>query len=289
MSFASEVKKEINNVANLKNKELVLFELIGYMLSSNMVMGKRKIKYSTENEYNINRFSRLLDNLEIVYKIEVKGKVYVIDISSENMQNKIEGLEVIEYAKNGMNDESKRKSIVRGIFMGSGTVTDPEKTYHLEIAVDTKMKKEVVKNILDKSMVFVKEHNTNNRWTIYIKEAEEISKFLALIGANKAVMYFEDMRVQKEMNGKVNRLVNCKSANLSKTINASVSQIAAIKKIQENNKMDMLDENLRELACIRIEYPEISLVELGQKLKKPIGKSGTNYRLKKIVEIADEL
>ena len=123
---------------------------------------------------------------------------------------------------------------------------------------------------------------------IYLKEGEEISKFLALIGANKAVMQFEDIRIQKEMRGKVNRLVNCKTANLNKTINASVEQISAIKKLQETGKFKKLEDNLKELAMLRLKNSEMPLIELGKLLTEPVGKSGVNYRLKKIMEIANE-
>ena len=90
------------------------------------------------------------------------------------------------------------------------------------------------------------------------------------------------------MRGKVNRLVNCETANLNKTINASIQQIAAIKKLQETGKFQKLDENLKEIARLRLENPDMPLIELGKLLKEPIGKSGVNYRLKKIMEIADE-
>ena len=111
---------------------------------------------------------------------------------------------------------------------------------------------------------------------------------MALIGANKAVLEFENIRIQREMRGKVNRIVNCVAANLNKTINASIAQIAAIKKLQENGKFNKLDDNLREIAELRLENPDMSLVDLGKLLKQPVGKSGVNYRLKKIMEIADE-
>ena len=127
-----------------------------------------------------------------------------------------------------------------------------------------------------------------NKYTLYIKEGEEISKFLALIGANKAVLKFEDIRVQKEMRGKVNRLVNCETANLNKTINASIEQIAAIRKLQENGKFNKLDDKLKEIAKLRLENPDMPLGDLGKLLKRPVGKSGVNYRLKKIMEIANE-
>ena len=91
------------------------------------------------------------------------------------------------------------------------------------------------------------------------------------------------------MRGKVNRIVNCQTANLNRTINASVEQIEAIKMLQMNNKFNKLDDNLKEIALLRLEYPDISLVELGKKLKNPVGKSGVNYRLKKIIEFSKDL
>ena len=131
--------------------------------------------------------------------------------------------------------------------------------------------------------------NSSKKHSIYIKKGEEISNFLALIGANSSVLKFEDIRIQREMRGKVNRLVNCKSANLNKTINASVEQINAIKKLQANKKFNKLDDNLKEIAKLRLENPDMPLSELGKLLSNPVGKSGVNYRLKKIIEIANEL
>ena len=127
-----------------------------------------------------------------------------------------------------------------------------------------------------------------NQYSIYIKEGEQISNFLALIGANKAVLHFEDIRIQKEMRGKVNRLVNCETANLNKTINASIEQIEAINKLKQKGEFNKLDDNLKEIANLRLEHPNVSLIDLGKMLRVPIGKSGVNYRLKKIVQISKD-
>lgn len=167
--------------------------------------------------------------------------------------------------------------------MGSGSVNNPEKEYHLEVDLGNQQNLEEFVKILNQMQVHVKTFLSS----IYIKEGEEISKFLALLGANKAVMQFEDIRIQKEMRGKVNRLVNCEAANLNKTINASIQQIAAIKKLQETGKFNKLEDNLKEIAILRLENPNMSLIELGKLLKEPVGKSGVNYRLKKIIEIAN--
>lgn len=179
--------------------------------------------------------------------------------------------------------EENQKAIIRGAFMGAGSMNNPEKEYHLEVDLRNEKNLDITVKILQRLGIQVKTFQTS----IYLKEGETISKFLALIGANKAVMRFEDIRIQKEMRGKVNRLVNCETANLNKTINASVEQIAAIKKLQETGRFQKLDENLKEIAMLRLENPNMSLIELGKQLKQPVGKSGVNYRLKKIMEIAN--
>lgn len=144
----------------------------------------------------------------------------------------------------------------------------------------------IVVKIIQDYGIFVKTVIKSNQYLIYLKEGEQISNFLALIGANNAVLKFEDIRIKREMRGKVNRLVNCETANLNKTINAAIEQIEAINRLKQNGKFNKLDDNLKEIANLRIENPNISLVELGKMLKEPIGKSGVNYRLKKIIEIA---
>ena len=179
--------------------------------------------------------------------------------------------------------EENAKAMIRGAFMGSGFVNNPEKEYHLEVDLKNQKNLEELVHILQQLGVYAKTFQCS----IYIKEGEEISKFLALIGANKAVMQFEDIRIQKELRGKVNRLVNCETANLNKTINASIQQISAIKKLQKTGKFKKLEQKLKEIAILRLENPDMSLVELGKKLKQPVGKSGVNYRLKKIIEISE--
>ncbi len=170
--------------------------------------------------------------------------------------------------------------------MGSGSVNNPENKYHLAIVINNKQSLNFVINILEKLGIKSKKMIIENKYSIYIKEGEEISKFFALIGANKAVMKFEDIRIKKEMRSKVNRIVNCETANLNKTMNASVEQIAAIKRLQETGKFNKLNDNLKEIALLRLENPDMPLAELGKLLKEPVGKSGVNYRLKKIIDMA---
>lgn len=311
MSFSSEIKQELNKNTKLSNKELVKYELIGYLISGNIDMPeKNAIRFSTESDYNINRFSKLLANLQIDHKIEISGKNFVVslkkkaiqeivkieekeiflknEIQQENSRKSLENQKNNESNKTNENNEENLKSLIIGAFMGSGSINNPEKKYHLEIDFENEENLEKIKDVLEKLGIRTKKMITENKKSIYIKEGEEISKFLALIGANKAVMKFEDIRIQKEMRGKVNRLVNCETANLNKTINASIEQIAAIKKLKETGKFNKLNDNLKEIANLRLENPDMPLVELGKRLKEPVGKSGVNYRLKKIMELANE-
>ncbi len=280
MSFSTELKEEISKLENLSDKEVVKYELMGYLISSNISEEKNNIKFSTENEYNINRFSRLLNNSNINnYDIAIQGNLFSIKINKKYIKE-IENIENLNL--------EQIKWLIRGVYLGSGSINNPEKKYHLEIGIS---KSENAKKIMEYLMKYDIKSNIiekNNEYAIYLKDGEEISKFLALLGANKSVIKFEEIRVQREMNNKINRIVNCETANLNKTINASIEQIEAIKSLKKNKKFEKMDENLKEIAELRMKNPNASLVELGKMLKQPVGKSGVNYRLKKIMEIANE-
>ena len=300
MSFSSEMKEELSRIANLNNKELVKYELIGYLMSNNTVVNKKQICYSTVNEYNINRFSKLLSNLDILnFQIELKGKTYKITLQ------KIDTIEEISYEEKDVfltskfielllniekinsQEELAIKSFIRGIFLGSGSVNNPENKYHLEMILNSAQNAKIVKSLLEKVQIHMKEMERKSGYSLYLKEGEEISKFLAFIGANSAVLKFEEIRVLRDMKNNINRKVNCETANLSKTINAAVKQIEAIKKLQKQGKFESLSDSLKEIAILRLENPDASLIELGQMLENPIGKSGVNHRLKQLEELGN--
>lgn len=289
MSFSSDIKQELNKNSNLANKNIVKQELVGYLISGNInIVNNKEIKFSTESDYNINRFSKLLANLDINHSIDMVGKNFVITLKTKEIDFIEYDKEIVKIKEIPENQEEK-KAIIRGTFMGAGSINNPEREYHLEMEVTNEQNMNTVLDLLLEFGIKAKYMEAKNKYYIYLKEGEEISKFLALIGAVKAVMKFEDIRIQKEMRGKVNRLVNCETANLNKTINASIEQIAAIRKLQENGEFKKLDDNLKEMALLRLENPDMSLIELGKKLKVPIGKSGVNYRLRKIMEISNGL
>ncbi len=282
MSFSSDIKEELSKVNNLKNKTILEAEFLGYILTGNTTNSRDVLEFITENEFNIERFYRILFNLGIEYEPEVRGKVFVATIK------KTEDVEKLMEIKLEQNDELQ-KAIVKGAFLGAGSITDPNKQYHLEIFFQEKNNAEYILNICKTFGVYLKILEYNNKFQLYIKDGEEISKFLALLGANRGVLSFEDVRITKEIKNNVNRLVNCETANLNKIVNASVNQVNDIKLIQKLNKFEELPEDLKEIALIRLENPDMSLKALGELLEKPIGKSGVNHRLQRIHEFAEDL
>ena len=274
MSFSANVKEELSKINIFGNIEIVKAELYGYLLTTNIK--DKKIKFLTENEYNINRLNKLLNKLEINYDIKMQGKNYLITFNKSEI--KLKNLENADI----------QKGIVRGAFLGSGSITDPNTRYHLEIRLESEENRKELVEIINNFGIEVKTLDRKYSYSIYIKDGEEISKFLALIGANSSVLKYEDIRVLKETKNNVNRKVNCQTANLNKTVTASIIQVQAIERIIKQKRFNGLPKNLQEIASLRLENPDATLAELGRMLKTPIGKSGVNHRLKKIIEISED-
>lgn len=208
---------------------------------------------------------------------------------ASDVKNELLELKMWDMNSSMKQDEQLARLCIREAFIKSGSINDPNKKYHLEIMFKTNKKAQEMQKLLSNFSINAKIIKREKEYMLYLKDGEEISEFLALIGANSSVIKFEEIRVLKETRNDINRLVNCETANLNKTINASVKQIEDIKLIKKKNKFSGLPENLQEIAELRLANPDISLIELGKLLKEPIGKSGVNHRLKKISLIAEEL
>ena len=183
------------------------------------------------------------------------------------------------------------KSIIKGIFVSTGCIVNPENDYHFEVVFKNKACLEYVidlLSVLEFTPRFLKRDKINS-YVLYIKEAEQISFLLSLLGASKALLRFENIRVEKNVKNSINRTINCETANLSKTIASSVKQIEAIEKIRKANKFNKLNNKLKSIAILREKYPEDSLDELSKKLStsEKISKSGIKHRLDKLMEIAN--
>lgn len=208
---------------------------------------------------------------------------------ASDIKDELLGLKMWDMNSGMKQDEQLARLCIREAFIKSGSMSDPNKKYHLEVTFKTKKKAEEMMQLLNNFNIHAKVIKREKEYMLYLKEGEEISNFLALIGANSSVIKFEEVRVLKETRNDINRLVNCETANLNKTINAAVKQIEDIKLIKKKHKFSSLQKNLQEIAELRIANPDVSLVELGKLLSEPIGKSGVNHRLKKLSEIAEEL
>ena len=279
MSFSLEIKEELSKFNSFANERLIYSELYGYLLGGNSKAKKNKIEFSTTSEYNINRFGKMLSRIGIEYKIKVQGKNYIVTFNKELIN--LDGIPI--------ESTDEKRAVIRGAFMGGGLINNPNNKYHLEIAFNSEDAKNNVQNIMLEFGIESKNLERKKGYCLYIKEGEIISNFLAVIGANTAVVRYEEIRVLKDKRNNINRIVNCETANLNKTIGASILQVQAINKIKQKNKFEELPENLREIAELRLQHPDANLIELGQMLTNPIGKSGTNHRLNKLLQIAKEL
>lgn len=182
-----------------------------------------------------------------------------------------------------------RRAFLRGAFLAAGSISDPEKFYHYEIASTARAKAEQLQSILATFDVEARIVQRKKYFVVYVKEGNQIVNLLNIMEAPVALMELENIRILKEMRGSVNRQVNCETANINKTVSAAVKQIEDIRYIRETIGLEKLQESLYDIAKLRLERPEATLKELGEALDPPVGKSGVNHRLKKLSILADEL
>jgi DNA-binding protein WhiA len=182
-----------------------------------------------------------------------------------------------------------RRAYLRGAFLGGGSVSRPEGEYHLELVTPNVDFAKTLVRLMRQYHLPVGMTGRKKDFIVYLKDGDAITTFLRIIGAHHALMEFENVRVIKDMRNQVNRLVNCETANLQKTVNAAVRQVEAIKLIDQKKGLANLPVKLREAAELRLEHPEATLQELVDLLGGDVGKSGMNHRLRKLQEIAAEL
>ena len=182
-----------------------------------------------------------------------------------------------------------KRAFLRGVFLASGSISDPRKSYHFEIVCHTKAQAEQIKEILEFFEGEPKIVRRNQRYVLYLKEGSQIVDSLNVMEAYVSLMNLENIRIEKEMRNSINRQVNCETANINKTVTAAVRQIQDIELIRDTGGLERLPENLYEMAVCRLENPDTPLKDLGQLLDPPVGKSGVNHRLRKLSQLADQL
>ncbi len=190
------------------------------------------------------------------------------------------------------NSESKNRIIrnkIRSAFINSGSITDPNKDYHLEFVCETEAQAASIQTDLHTFGLDAKCMERGRHYVAYLKDASQISDVLNLMGAVDALMEFENVRILKEVSEKVNRRVNCETANIQRTVSAGIRQVEDIELIARIKGLDSLDPGLREIAELRLHDPNASLQELAENLSEPIGKSGANHRMRKLSQMAAAL
>ncbi|NFS28667.1 DNA-binding protein WhiA [Clostridium botulinum] len=311
MSFSSKVKGEICRYVDMC-KEDALAEISAIMKVSGTIAfsgSGLSFKMTTENPASARLiFTLLKEHFNIHSKLMVKksnslkkNNIYMVVISEDmgvrellyetGILQDINGIMNLNYRinKSMIETEENRRAYIRGAFIGGGSISNPERTYHLEFVTHSEEYAIDLKDIINTFGLNSKVIQRKSSHIIYIKEGEQIVDLLNIIGAHASLLELENIRIMKEMRNNVNRLVNCETANLSKTVNAAVRQVESIRLIQNKIGLQRLPQNLREVAELRLNYPDESLKELGQMLDPQVGKSGINHRLRKIEKIAEEL
>lgn len=306
MSFASDVKKELTTLE--VSREIAKAELAALIrMNGALSLSNRHfvLNVQTENAAIARRIYTLIRDYydvqcEFIVRRKMKLKknnIYIVRL----MQNTSEILADLDIYEDGMlsnqisplimGNVEKMKAYLRGAFLAGGSVNNPETSrYHLEIYSLYEAHSEELKEMMTYFSFNARTLNRRNGYITYLKGAEDISDFLVLIGATSSMLKFEDVRVIRDMRNSVNRLVNCETANLTKTIDAASKQIENIEYIDQIVGLGHLSEKLKEIAELRLEHPEVSLKELGEMVPSgAISKSGINHRIRKINEFADKL
>lgn len=312
MSFSAEVKEELSRhvpearhccIAELS----AIFELCGRVIYTEK--GKIYIKIHTENVAVARKYFTLLKkSFNIIGDVSVKRNIYLkksciytVTVADDAMSRKIllaarlmnfSGEIEENYSLTDnliIQNPCCRRAYLRGSFLAAGSISDPQKTYHFEITCTNAEKAEQLQQMMIYFEVDAKVVLRKKYYVVYVKDGSQIVDMLNVMEAHNALMALENIRIAKEIRNSVNRQVNCEMANINKTVLAAKKQVEDILYIKNTVGFGELTEGLREMAKIRIEYPEASLVELGRMLSSPVGKSGVNHRLRKLSQIADEL
>lgn len=306
MSFASEMKNELTRVEVddcCKKSELsALIKMSGALSTFDE---QWVIEIQTENAAIARRIFTIIRS---IYKVEIdllvrkkmklkKNNVYICRVKKE-AQAILKDLELLEGDEISVaiperitESDCCVRSYLRGAFLAGGSMNNPEtSTYHLEISTMHETHAEQLTRLMNTYDLNAKYIERKRNFIVYLKEAEKIAELLSLIGGYQALLKFEDTRILRDLRNSVNRLVNCETANLNKTIGAAVRQVENINYIDEIIGLDELPNKLREIAILRVEHDGVSLKELGEMVSSgAISKSGVNHRLKKLDQIADKL
>ena len=312
MSFSGRVKEELSYQTGVamhcRIAEIAaILSLFGKVnIDEN---GKVSVKIHTENLAVSRKYFTLVKktyniDCDIAIRSHIhtgKSRSYILDVKDDYAARKI--LSSVKFMNGDGNFERDytqvdslilrkaccKRAFLRGAFLCAGSISEPEKTYHFEIVCTTPERAWQICDMMKTFDIEGKYITRKKYHVVYIKEASQIVDILNVMEAHVSLMELENIRILKEMRNSINRRVNCETANISKTVSAAVKQIEDITYIRDTVGFSELTDGLREIAQIRLDYPEASLVELGKLLSTPVGKSGVNHRLRKLSMMAEEL
>ncbi|WP_085521334.1 DNA-binding protein WhiA [Tuberibacillus sp. Marseille-P3662] len=306
MSFAAETKKELTQLAlddGCARAELAaLIRMNGSISIVNKQLG---LDISTENAAIARRIYSLIKHVygfsaELLVRKKMrlkKNNVYIVRLHGEAREI-LGNLKIVDHsftftraiANDLIKDSNGKRAYLRGAFLAGGSLNHPESSYHLEIFSSYEDHTMSLAELMNRFDLNVKILERKNGYILYMKEGEKITEFLSIIGANVALFSFEDVRIVKDMRNSVNRLVNCETANLNKTVSAAMQQVENIKLIDGVIGLDELPDKLRVVAELRVKHPDVTLRELGDLYEGgTISKSGINHRFRKLADIADRI
>ena len=300
MSFTSIVKNELSK---LEVNKLESITLLSAIIKNTAILEEGSIKITTENSSVARQIFNLIKEVySIGPKITLrrgynykKNYIYILEIK-EKLDLIKEDLSLNTNIPNGfiVDDDNLTRMYLRGVFIACGSVNDPKKSrYHLEFLVDNKEYADFISHRLNSYFLNSKVLKRENKYMIYVKEAEKIGDFLRMINAISALLYFEDIRIYRDHKNMTNRLNNCEQANVDKIIETANNQVRDIELIDSIGGMDLLDDKTRLAATYRMKYKEASLLELSEiismETKTPITKSGLHHRFTKIKQIANKI
>lgn len=305
MSFAYDVKKELCMIKeqSSQSKDIELYAMLLFSKHFNI----SEIKLKSENVFVINKFTELIMERfsPIIEKTSrLKTKKSSDEVYTARVIDSLECRRICEYFGRGENELNLRinrgiiddlndvSAFLRGVFLSCGSVSDPQKSYHLEFCVPYKKLSQDLCSVIgevEQLDISPKTLVRNGSFVVYIKDSEQICDLLTYMGAFNCAMDIMGTKALKQVRNSANRRANSEFANLQKIASASAAQINAINKIKEKKGLGYLSDELLSVALLRLENPELSLRDLGQQLTPPISRSGVNHRLTKIIEIANDI
>lgn len=295
MSFSDDVRKEICTCITDKDRG---FACLYGMIAFSRVITKKQIYFQSKSKFSADTFAKLFD---IIFHVKLECKksssandriLYTYDIKSSQILDSVFSKYKLEDNHHINYDIISTESLgvfTAGVFLACGSITNPKKDYHMEFTAPDK-------NLADELITLLREIGVVSKYAVrrgqsivYIKGSESIEDTLTFIGAKNCTLYIMNLKIYKDIRNKANRIANCDSANIDKTVNASLRQIEDIKIIAENHGLDSLPDELHEIALLRIENPSLSLRDIGESLPVQISRSGVNHRFQRIAKIADSI